>query len=245
MLLAINIGNTNITHGIFDEEKLIFSFKTPTKNRYFGKIFEEKFRNFHVIDKVVIGSVVPNMTKLVIGELEKLSVPAPLVINSKMNLPIKLDVDYPDKVGIDLIANMVAAQRIYNKDLIIVDSGTATTFCSLSKEGIFGGSIIAIGLEVMSDSLSKNGAQLPQISIEKPGKVIGKNTVEAMQTGIYLGYIDLVDGMIKRLKNKVGDTLIIGTGGNMELIAKDIKGIDIINKDLVLEGLRIIYQLNR
>lgn len=244
MLLAINIGNTNITVGIFNEENLEISFKIPIKSTNPGNILREKLKDFSGIDGVVIGSVVPDVTPLMIEVLEKLSLSSPLVVDSKMNLPIKLNVDYPEKVGVDLLSNMVAAHMLYNNDSIILDSGTATTFCSLSKEGIFSGAVIAIGLDAMSNSLSQNGAQLPDISIKKHDGAVGKNTIEAMQLGIYWGYVDLVQGMINRLKSKVGEVLIIGTGGNLELVAKDLKGIGIIDSDLTIEGLRIIYKLN-
>ncbi|HUQ85111.1 MAG TPA: type III pantothenate kinase [Candidatus Limnocylindrales bacterium] len=241
MLIAINIGNTNITGGIFDGSKILEMWKI-SKNEH--EELEKKILKFSKIDGVIIASVVPQITPIIKSLIKKLNLPIPIVVNSKLKLPIRISVDNPDKVGADLIANIVAAYDQYKKPVIVLDSGTATTFCLLSQEGEFTGAVIAGGLQSMSKTLSESTALLPKVEIEKPEKIIGKNTVDSMRSGIYYGYIGLVNEILKRIKKEYIDAFIIGTGGNILNVIDELPLVDEYNQSLTLEGLRIIHELN-
>ncbi len=241
MLLAINIGNTNITAGIFEDEKIVGSWKTDKEK---GEDFEDKLSNLKNIDGVIIASVVPQLTPGVIEVLKKLKLPDPMIVGSSMRLPIKLDVDHPEKVGMDLIANMAAAHELYPKPAIVLDCGTATTFCVISANSEFKGAVIAPGLQSLARSLSENAALLPDVEITKPENIVGRNTIESMQTGTYYGYLGLVKELLKKVKEENLDAKVIATGGNIKSISNDLDGIDSIDEDLVVKGLQVIYELN-
>ncbi len=241
MLLAINIGNTNITSGLFETSEFVDHWKIGKEKL---TELENKFSKLKNIEGIIISSVVPQITPSVFTILKKLRFVKPLVVTSDMILPIKINVDHPEKVGSDLIANMIAAKELYRKTVIVLDCGTATTFCTLSKNGEFTGSVIAPGLRSMAKSLTENAALLPSFELIKPKSLIGHNTIEAMQSGVYFGYTGLIKEILNRLKKENPDAMIVATGGNIKSIIDEISDIDVIEENLTLKGLQIIYRLN-
>lgn len=241
MLLAINIGNTNITTGIFDGAKIVNSWKTAKEN---VEEFANKISKCENIDGVILSSVVPQITPSIINLINKLDLPDTLIVNKDIKLPIKLAVENPEKVGADLIANMSAANTLHSKPTIVLDCGTATTLCLLSKNSEFTGAVIAPGLRSMASALSESAALLPEVKIIKPTNTVGINTIESMQIGIYYGYVGLVRELLKKAKDEYRDATVVATGGNIKNIITEIKGIDTVEESLILRGLQIIYGLN-
>lgn len=242
MLLALNLGNTNITFGLFDRRSLVKSWKVSIDA--IGDV-DSILVDISDIDGVILASVVPQITPHIISMLSKLKLPAPLIVTRELSFPIKLDINRPQELGADLVANMVAASASYSKPIIILDSGTATSFCVVSKDGEFTGAIIAPGFRMMAKSLNENTALLPEVEIVKPDVLVGKNTIESILSGVYFGYIGLVNEILRKLKYENPEAKIIGTGGNLKTFISEIKNIDEVNYTLNLEGLRIIYELNK
>lgn len=249
MLLAINVGNSNTYFGFFDKKELIASFRISTDSKrnqseysaLFQKFSSRKAIHFDSITNVVIGSVVPKVTPKIEAFLKQKFPLDPLVVSGNKKLPIKLLVGNPGGVGADIIANLVAANEIYIGKILVIDFGTATTFNLLSEKSSYEGSVIAPGLDLMTNYLSEKTALLPKVSITKPKKVVGKNTVDCMTSGIFYGYIGLVEHIIKNIKKEQGKMKVIATGGNSIVLAREISGIDLVYKNLTLEGLRAIH----
>jgi type III pantothenate kinase len=159
---------------------------------------------------------------------------------------MRLSVDNPREVGPDRVVNAVAAQNLYGKPVIIIDLGTATTFDVVSREGDYLGGVIAPGIGISSEALFTRTAMLPRIELIRPKQVIGRNTISAMQSGIIFGYIDLIEGMLRRIEEQLGGKArVVATGGQAYPLAQEVATIDIINPDLTLIGLRLIYEMNR
>lgn len=239
MILAVNIGNTTVTCGIFGENQFVTSWKIPTHSE--KALFTQQTISFENIKGVVVGSVVPQKTPQVLQELKTHKLPAPIVVTGDMPLPISLAIDNPRQVGADIIADLAAGKRLNKTGVIIVDSGTATTFNILSKENKFLGTVIAPGMESMAKSLTDQTALLPSITLEKPAHILGTNTIACMQSGVYFGYAGLVNEIVARLKKEFPKAAVVATGGNIQKVAADIQGIDTINDYLTLEGLYAIY----
>jgi len=252
MLLAIDIGNTHTVLGIFHEEKLTKYFRVASKQALTadecGILVKQLFPDFRKIEDVIICSVVPPLTPIY-QEMSKkfLKVDAVLVL---WNLPlgIKILYDDPSQVGADRIANAVAAYQIYGGPTIIVDLGTATTFDVISEGGEYLGGAIAPGIETSSLNLFQRAAQLFKVSLEKPGRSIGKNTEESLRSGIVFGSVGQIDGIVSRIKEELKKEhrikkkpKVIATGGLADLIAKESKTIEKVDSTLTLEGLRRIY----
>lgn len=252
MLLAINIGNTITKFGFFEGEKLIHKVKIETdkdsKKIDFSpldKEFEHQKDIVGKIDGLIIGSVVPDFTIPLTQYIKQKFSRDPVMISVDTRLPIKLPIRNPAEIGADLLANMVAVHQRYPKPSIVLDSGTATTFCLLSKDSVFAGCVIAPGLRMLAAALSSGAALLPEMKIIKPDFVVGRNTIECMQAGIYWGYVGSVKEILARMKSDYKDAFVVGTGGNIDVIAGEIPLIDEINTDLTLDGLRIIYEYNK
>jgi type III pantothenate kinase len=198
------------------------------------------------IKGVGISSVVPNVT----GILERMSKKYfrcdPLIINTGLELGIKVDYDEPKAIGSDRICVAVAGYEKYGGPLIVLDFGTATTFDVVSKDGVYLGGAIAPGVETGAADLQRRAAKLPRIELRFPGTVIGKTTVASMQSGIMFGAVDAMEGMVRRLRSSLGaEPKVVATGGYARIIAEKTKVIDHIEPALVLEGIRIIYEANR
>ncbi len=253
MLLAIDIGNTNITVGIFDGDSLVQSWrlaseKNKTEDEY-GIILNKvlSFHGFEKIKSAVICGVVFPLTDIFKKAVEKyIGVPA-LLITSDMNLGIKLDVNNPAEVGADRIANAAAVSKLYTLPVVVIDTGTATTFDIVDINGNFAGGIIAPGIKISAEALNMFTSLLPKIKIECSKSVIGKNTVESILSGIIRGHAAMIEGLILEIEQELGSSVTtVATGGYSELVSKYMKKpFDSINPDLTLYGLKMLYELNK
>lgn len=254
MILVFDVGNTNMVVGIFEKDKLLTQWRVRTDTLRtadeYGMLFKELFNHSGIeiqqIKAVVISSVVPS----IMMELEWLSERyfscKPLVVGPgvKTGLPIKYD--NPREVGADRVVNAVAAYHKYGGPLIIVDFGTATTFCVVNQTGEYLGGAIAPGVRTSTEALVSRASKLPRVELVIPKKLIGKNTVTSMQVGIMYGFVGQVEGIINRMKREIkGEPTVVATGGLARVIAGETDTIDVIDDFLTLDGLRIIYEINR
>lgn len=241
MLLAIDIGNTNISLGLFRNERLLSRYDIPTKQISYLPDFKKIF-NKNKIDDVIICSVVPKSTIILKKELKKLLDKKPIIIGKDIIVPIKNLYRKPKQVGQDRLVNAYAGAKIYSTPLIVVDFGTAITFDVISKHKEYLGGMILPGLEISLDVLATRTALLPKIKLNKPKEFIGRDTRNSMLSGIVYGFAALTDNLAERIKNRIGKSAkVIGTGGNIQLIGKYCKSIYKIDRDLTLKGLNLIY----
>jgi len=254
MLLAIDIGNTNITFGVFEGEELrttwrIASSVNQMADEYASillNLMGHEGLNASDINEVALCSVVPPLTTTFVELSQRYFNTTPLVVGAGIKTKVRIRMDNPREVGADRIADAVAAHHLYSGPLIIIDLGTATTFGIVSKEGDYIGGIIATGIATAAEALFTRTAQLPRVELIPPKHVIGSNTVTAMQSGIVYGYASLVEGMLERIEKELGEkATVVATGGYAQLIANETASIDEVNPDLTLIGLRLIYQMNK
>jgi type III pantothenate kinase len=255
MLLVFDVGNTNMVLGVYEGKKLLKDWristdKEKTSDEYgvlINNLFQFDGLNLRDVKDVIISSVVPN----VMHSLENFSIKyckkQPLIVGPGVKTGLNIKYDNPKQVGADRIVNAVAGIEKYGTPLIIIDFGTATTFCAMSEKGEYLGGTIAPGIKISSEALFQRASKLPRVELAKPGIAICKNTVSAMQSGIIYGYVGLVDKIIDMMKMefKNKDVKVIATGGLSSLIASETDRIDFVDKFLTLEGLRIIYDKNR
>lgn len=252
MTLTIDIGNTNIVSGIFHEDALIHHWRLVTKpentiddyQALFHSIFSLKRIEKESISRIVIGSVVPELTG-VFRELCSLffSNP-PLLVHPDLDLGIEINIDDPYELGPDLIANGVSGYTKTGRACVIIDFGTALTFTAVSGRGIIEGVSIAPGMRTALAALSGKTALLPHVDLEVPPSVIGKNTIHSIQSGILFGYMGIVEGIVKQMKKELDSPVIIATGGMVRIIEGKTKCIDLVEPWLTLQGLRIISERN-
>jgi len=254
MLLAIDIGNTNVVLGVFDGERLRESWRIGTKASRtadeHAMIVKDLFSfaglELAQVDGIVISTVVPPLLSILSEMSRKYFKLEPLVVTSGIKTGLTLAYDNPREIGADRIVNAAAAYRLFGGPLIIVDFGTATTFCAVTKDGRYLGGAIAPGLKISAEALYQRAAKLPRVELVRPSGVIGGDTVSAMQAGILFGYAGLVDGIVERMRRELGtDAKVIATGGLAELVAPETKTITEVRRDLTLEGLRLLYEANR
>jgi type III pantothenate kinase len=201
---------------------------------------------FKRITGVIISSVVPPLLPVMIEMSRKYFKLEPMVVDAGMKSGISIRCDNPKEVGADRIVNAAAAYRIYGGPLIIVDFGTATTFCAVTKDGEYLGGAIAPGIKISAEALFQRASKLPRVELSKPQKVIGRDTISAMQAGIIYGYAGLVDGIVERMKKELApDARVVATGGLAELVSPETRSIQEIKPQLTLEGLRLLYDINR
>ncbi len=253
-LLALDIGNTNVAFGVFRGETLAGTWRLETDpqrtaDEYAATLFTLLPRqgiDLEAIDGVVIGSGVPRLQETFSEIAQRYSGCTALIVNGTMNTGIRVNIDNPAEAGPDRICNAIAAREYYGAPAIVVDFGTATNFDVVSAEGDYIGGAIAPGIEVAAEAIFRRGARLFNVSLNPPAQAIGRNTVAALQSGIVLGYIGLIEGLIKRLQAELGgQATVVATGGLAERVASQITLIDQIDPYLTLTGLRLIHALNQ
>jgi len=254
VLLAIDVGNTNVTLGIFENATLRATWRFSTD---VGKLTDEygvlmtsllahEGIDIADVDDAVMGSVVPDLDPVFEAVCARYFEVRPLVVGTGVRTGLRIVYDTPRDVGVDRVADAVAAIHLYGPPMVIVDMGTATVFDGISKDGEYLGGAIAPGLGIAAEALFQRAAKLYRVELTRPKSAIGRNTVSAIQSGIVFGYVGLVEGIVGRFKEELGPgTKVIGTGGYANLIARETDVIDTVNVDLTLEGLRIIYEMNR
>jgi len=254
MLLAVDIGNTSTTLGVFDGEKLLATWHMATgvhrmSDEYAALLFNllrQQGLDTTDIKAVALCSVVPPLISTFEELFKRYFNIEPMVVGVGVKTGVSIRMDNPREVGADRIADAAAAHHLYGGPVIVIDLGTATTFGIVSKEGDYIGGIIATGIATAAEALFTRTAQLPRVELTHPKHVIGTNTVAAIQSGIIYGYASLVEGMLARIQKELGiKAKVVATGGYAGLIAKETKVIDVVNPDLTLIGLRLICELNR
>lgn len=254
MLLALDIGNTAITIGVFDGEKLRarWSIATDVENLVdeYAILLINLLRTADLdtadVEEAVLGSVVPSLTPVFQDVCRRYFKVSPLIVDLGIKTGVRIIYDSPRDVGADRVVDAVAAIKLYRPPLIVVDFGTATVFDAISREGDYVGGAIAPGIGIASQALFERTAKLPRIELERPKSAVGKTTVSAMQSGIIFGYVGLVEGIIGRMKEELGaETRVVATGGWAPIIARETSVIDVVNLDLTLFGLWLIHETNK
>ncbi len=251
MLLVIDIGNTNITFGVFKEEEILTKFRMTTKqprtSDEYGMVISEllKYRNIGVedIESVIVASVVPGIMHSFKNAIMKYLKQIPIEIAAGMKTGIKISTANPKEIGADRIVDAVAAYDIYGGPLIVIDYGTATTYDVITEDGSFIAGITSPGIRICADALWNETAKLPEIEIKKPASILAKETISSMQAGLVYGYIGQTEYIIKKIIEETGikDMKVIATGGLGKLIADSTDSIQIFDPDLTLKGLKLIY----
>ncbi|HEY3592303.1 MAG TPA: type III pantothenate kinase [Polyangiaceae bacterium] len=253
MLLAIDIGNTNIGFGLFDGGKLVQQFRCESaRNRttdeyavFVRQMMVLKEIDYRRIEGGIIASVVPALTDPLTEVVRRAFARDPLVVGQTVRSGMPILYDSPREVGADRIVNAVAAFDQVRGGVVVVDFGTATTFDCVSEKGEYLGGVIAPGIQISADALFSRAAKLHPVEIVRPAKVIGRNPAQSMQSGLVYGYAGLVDGVVTRIKAELGyPVAVLGTGGLASLIAPQTTTIDRVDDGLTLHGLRLLYERN-
>lgn len=254
MLLAIDVGNTNTVVGVFDGERLVERWRIETSSRKtadeYGILLHAMFAHRgldpRVVDAVAVSSVVPPM-QFALREMARRYFGAePLFVGPGVRTGMPILYENPAEVGADRIVNAVAAYERRRRSLVIVDFGTATTFDAVTAKGEYLGGAICPGIGVSMDALFRSTSKLPRVELRRPDKVVGRNTVTSMQSGLLFGYAALVDGLCRRMAAEMkSEPAVIATGGLAALIAEESEAIDEVDDLLTLDGLRIIHERNR
>ncbi|HYH01574.1 MAG TPA: type III pantothenate kinase [Bacillota bacterium] len=252
MLLAFDIGNIRIVAGAFIQGRWIdWEIQTDrlkTADEYgilFKSLLLEAGLDPAKVQGAVIAGVVPPLTGVIEKMLQKYFNARIIVVGPGIKTGLSIRIENPREIGADLIVNAVAALHRYQPPLIIVDFGTATTFCAIGADGAYLGGAIAPGMDIAGEALFAQTAKLPRFEMVRPKNVIGKNTIGSLQSGLYFGYLGLVDSLISRMKAELkGNPVVVATGSLASMIAADAKYIDRVDQNLTLEGLRLVYEMN-
>jgi type III pantothenate kinase len=257
MLLAIDIGNTNIVLGVFEAESLIRSWRLQTVRERtsdeLGLLIDGLFSQSRIdrsrVGGIIVGSVVPPLTGTMLAMVEHCFEQRALVVDPAINTGMPILYDNPAEVGADRIVNAIAACDRFGaigRPMIICDFGTATTLDAVTANGEYLGGAICPGVSISADALFQRAARLPRIEVRKPSRVVGRTTVGAMESGLFYGYVGMVEGLIRRMAEELGGNAVcVGTGGLAAVIAPETRLIDHVDIDLTLHGLRIVWQRNR
>ena len=250
MLLVIDVGNTNIVLGIFKDQELVDHWRVSTDRLRttdeYGVLIRHLFYlngvNSEEIDAIIISSVVPPVMPTLERMCQRYFGLTPLVIGPGVKTGMDIKYDNPREVGADRIVNAVAAYEKFGGPVIIIDFGTATTFCAVDKKGTYLGGAICPGIGISTDALVQRTAKLPRIEVVQAEKVICRNTVESMQAGVFYGFVGQVDGIVSRRRKELGcKAKVVATGGLAVIVAPATDAIDVVEPMLTLEGLKIIY----
>jgi type III pantothenate kinase len=253
MLLAVDIGNTETVMGVFREEDLAWHWRLSTVPErtadelalLFGGLLEHQDLSFdRNVTGVVVSSVVPQATQAVRDMVDRYFGFPAVIVEPGVKTGVSVLTDNPKEVGADRIVNALAAHQRFGGPAIVVDFGTATTFDAVSEDGAYLGGVIAPGLQISAAALYRETARLPRVELVAPGSVIGKNTVESVQSGLIYGYAALVDGMVERMAKDLGEPTVVATGGLAEVVIGECTTIDHHEPWLTLEGLRLVYERN-
>lgn len=252
MLLAVDVGNTDITFGLFQESELITRFRITTKmprssDEYGGvicNVLDQKGYSSKDITEVIIASVVPKMMYSFTSGIIKYLKCHPVVVGAGTRTGIRIETANPKEIGPDRIVDAVSAYEQYGGPIIVVDFGTATTYDLVTDSGAFLGGVISPGIRISANALWNNTANLPEIEIKSPGVVIAKETVSSMQAGLFYGTIGQTEYIIRKIKEESGltDVKVVATGGLGKIIADNTDEIQVYDSDLTLKGLQLIYQ---
>ncbi len=254
MLLAIDIGNTNITLGGFENDVLAFTARLATDTRLTSDQYAYQIKNIlsiygkklSDIEDCITASVVPSVETAISKALTNMCEVVPMSVGPGVKTGLDIKIDHPSQLGADLVAGAVGAISEYTLPCIFIDMGTATTIFAVDANGSFVGGAICAGVKLTLNALSSNTAQLPMIDIAAPRSAIGKNTSDSMKSGLVFGTSAMIDGMVERMKNELGgNASVVATGGLAKEIIKHCKSDIIYSENLVLDGLRIIYDKNK
>jgi type III pantothenate kinase len=256
MLLAIDVGNTNVHLGLWRGDSWKLSWRARTVTDKMPDEYAVLVRNFlssadmgyRAVTGVIISSVVPPLTGAFVELVQRYIEIEPIVVTNKTPMGIKIAIDQPEQAGADRLVNAAAVVKLYGGPAIVIDFGTATTFDVVSADGAYEGGAISPGILVAHDALVSRTARLHKVDLVPPPGAVGKNTIHAMQSGIFWGYVSLVEGLVKRIKAAMGggETIkVIATGGLAPLFSQHTDVIDLIAPELTLDGLRIIYEMNK
>lgn len=249
MLLTVDVGNTNITLGVFDGENIVGTYRMTTKMQRtsdeFGVDLKSILSDYKgKIDDVIISSVVPGVMYSLNSAFIKYYGVTPKVVGPGMKTGIKLNVPNPREIGADRIVDAVGAYDVYGGPVIVIDFGTATTYDLIGPDGEFLAGITAPGIRISAKALWEDTAKLPEIEIKKPDSILAKETISSMQAGLVYGCIGQTEYIVKRIKEESGyaDAMVVATGGLGKIIAEETDCIDVYDKDLTLKGLRLIFE---
>lgn len=263
MLLAFDVGNTNIVLGVFEDGEMVTNWRLETDNRKsadeYGMVIHQLFQyenlDVNEVEDVIISTVVPSILYTLQHLSQKYFDTRAIVIGPGIKTGLVVKYDNPKQVGADRIVNAVAAHAKYGGPLIVIDLGTATTFCAITAKAEYIGGTIAPGLKISSDALFEKTAKLPKVELEEPGSVICRNTINSMQSGLVYGHMGLVEFIVKKMKRELAeyckgeiseeDIKVIATGGLATLVNSGVDCIDYVDKLLTLEGLEMIYRKNK
>ncbi|MCX7942985.1 MAG: type III pantothenate kinase [Deltaproteobacteria bacterium] len=255
MLFTIDIGNTNIVYGIFEKDNLKASFRQSTSLNitvdevatYLNSMFLIKKLEFSDIDGIIIACVVPPIQEVYVSVCKRYFGIDPIVVGPGIKTGIQILYENPKEVGADRIVNAVGALEKYKRSCIIIDFGTATTFDAVRGTREYLGGAIAPGIGISMDALFSRTSKLPRVDFKRPPSVIGKNTVNSIQSGVVFGYIGIVDNIVRLMRREMNeeDVLVVATGGFAEIIAEESLSIEIVDPNLTLDGLRFIYERNK
>ena len=254
MLLTVDIGNTNVNIGVFDGSKLKGTWKVATgvhrmPDEYASlllNLFERHGVDASQVTDAILCSVVPTLVGVFEEVCRRYLKVLPLVVESGVKTGVRICLDNPREVGADRVVNAVAAHQMYGGSVIVIDLGTATTFDAVSEDGDYLGGAIAPGIAIATEALFTRTAALPRVELTHPKRAVGRNTVAAMQSGIVFGYAGLIEGIVARIQQEMGGKAkVVATGGYAELLARETPVIEVVNPDLTLIGLRLIYEMNK
>ncbi len=253
MLLTIDIGNTNLTIGLYEGETLKFHWRLSTDHKRMPDeyglqllgVLQQAGCDENCLMGICLASVVPHLTARVVEACEQYLRLNPLVVDVGVKTGVRILYENPSAVGADRVADAVAVHWLYGGPACVIDFGTATTFNAINAKGEYLGGAITAGVNLAADALFEHAAKLPPVDLARPPSVIGKNTTHAMQSGLLFGYVSMVEGMVSRFRAELGTKMkVIATGGLAESIAKETDAINIIAPWLTLDGLRMIWEMN-